>query len=147
MKDIQQNSPCSTGTYPLKKHNHMTSVSKRCQQWSCTNTYMDNDTVLLKFSSKLKKLRQMVFHSTWTHELRFGTTRALQYCYTLHTLHTLPYDELNYWCSSSFLKTIGLIQKLSLSSNATAYVPRKTLTRSAKIINLTCKIVYFQVVA
>lgn len=116
MKDIQQNSPCSTGTYPLKKHNHMTSVSKRCQQWSCTNTYMDNDTVLLKFSSKLKKLRQMVFHSTWTHELRFGTTRALQYCYTLHTLHTLhtlPYDELNYWCSSSFLKTIGLIQKLN----------------------------------
>lgn len=71
---------------------------------------MDNDTVTLKFSSKLKKLRQVVFNSTWTHELKFGTARALQYCYTL--LHTLHYDELSYWCSSCFFKTIGLIQKL-----------------------------------
>lgn len=71
---------------------------------------MDNDTVTLKFSSKLKKLRQVVSNSTWTHELKFGTARALQYCCTL--LHTLHYDELSYWCSSSFFKTIGLIQKL-----------------------------------
>lgn len=28
MKDIQQNSPCSTGTYPLKKHNHKDASSE-----------------------------------------------------------------------------------------------------------------------
>lgn len=72
---------------------------------------MDNDIVTLKFRSKLKKLRQVVFNSTWTYELKFGTARALQYCCTL-LLHTLHYDELSYWCSSSFFKTIGLIQKL-----------------------------------
>lgn len=163
MKDIQQNSPYSTGTYPLKKHNHKDASSEA----ALTHTW----TMILSHWSSVQSWKSsgkwfLIQHGHMNLSLvQLEPCSIVAHYYTHYTMMNsatgarLPFLRLLAWfrswrpnwkkCHCVFLLQINPHFEPRELEGAFIILQCNCLcaTRSAKIINQTCKIVYFQVVA
>lgn len=152
MKDIQHNLPCSTGTYPLKKHNHKDASSEA----ALTHTW----TMILSHWSSVQSWKSsskwfLIQHGHMNLSLvQLEPCSIVAHYYTHYTMMNsatgarLPFLRLLAWfrswrpnwkkCHCIFLLQINPhlsrenLKELSLSSNATAYVQLGVLRLSIR---------------